>query len=216
MKKKKLKKKKERQKKKKWWWWTSRTSIHGKIVVDALALVRLVGSARWSHGNSEISRSAFLLPSRAIGGLPPSAIPYSVSLTPRFIGVDEMQRSRERERGSRMRRREERNEKPHGKGPWSEEERMRRERLKGRQGERQRRCAQDSFRYDKFARIPFQELSPRLLLMIFQRCILVVAPLSILIVSQIISSLESLITNRSRFLDRSIYEILQQSSFYHL
>lgn len=65
----------------------SRTSVYGKIVVDALALACSLARSfarpvvQRSHGNSEISvlHSSRRLP---IAGLPPSAIPYSVSLPP--------------------------------------------------------------------------------------------------------------------------------------
>lgn len=75
----------------------------------------LAGASWRSHGNSE---TLALHSSRPLA---PSVVfllrlfhILSRSL-PRFVGVDEMQRSGEREGGMRTRRREERNEKPHGR-----------------------------------------------------------------------------------------------------
>lgn len=85
------------------------TLVRGKIVVDALALARSLGRL---GGHMATARSLALHSSRplTIGGLPPSTIPYSVSLppdSPEPTRFNAPQRKRERriERG-----RDERNE----------------------------------------------------------------------------------------------------------
>lgn len=116
------------------------TSVRGKIVVDALARARaralarsltrlLARPTRRSHGNSEISRSAFLSPSRDRWS---SSFDYSIfRLAPsRFIRADGIQRSGEEERTADRKRKERTqraSEETHGRDPA----RSRRERERG-------------------------------------------------------------------------------------
>lgn len=115
--------------------------VRGKIVVDALALARtLTRPTQRSHGNSEISRSAFLSPSRDRWS---SSFDYSIfRLTPsRFIRADEIQRSGEEERTANRKRKgrtQRASEETHGRGEKERNGEKEGRRLRGR--ERERRC----------------------------------------------------------------------------
>lgn len=146
------------------------TLVRGKIVVDALALGSLARPKQWSHGNSEISRSAFLSPSRDRWS---SSFDYSIfRLAPsRFIRADGIQRSGEEERTTDRKgkgRPQRASEETHGRDVLGRGEKARKREREGegwrkgreeikkqRERERDGRYAQGSFRYDGFARIPF-------------------------------------------------------------